>query len=209
MFNVNVILFKNNSIEENYLFSGENSEDVAKKAESKMIEILRSEMSNFDEYTSEDIDNILEDGYESFGNGAVFITWPDIVDVDKEIDSENNFVFRGTIEYSIPHIDSEVVRLCAALNEPIEVGLQWESHYRNGNGYAVRVNADIYSVDEELAAEEFSDYWDSGCDDEIRYSGDYNWSLLGKDYKEAISILQKYVDEQKRRYPGYDIRISK
>jgi hypothetical protein len=32
-------------------------------------------LSNFDEYTKEDIDTILDNGYERFGNGFIAINW--------------------------------------------------------------------------------------------------------------------------------------
>jgi hypothetical protein len=32
-------------------------------------------LSNWDEYTQEDIDKIVEQGYEKFGNGSICLTW--------------------------------------------------------------------------------------------------------------------------------------
>ena len=44
-------------------------------AEKVLLERLSECLSNFDEYTSEDIDKVLEDGGENFGNGRVEILW--------------------------------------------------------------------------------------------------------------------------------------
>lgn len=36
---------------------------------------IQGRISNWDEYTQDDIDAILEQGYETFGNGSVCLTW--------------------------------------------------------------------------------------------------------------------------------------
>jgi len=65
---VNVVVVANNVIETITSFVGENA---GTKAEAFFIDTLKNRLSNFDEYTIKDIENILEDGYESFGNGSV------------------------------------------------------------------------------------------------------------------------------------------
>jgi hypothetical protein len=54
------------------LFICENSE----KAEKKFLDECSTRISNWDEYTSDDIDAILDNGYEAFGNGSICIVHP-------------------------------------------------------------------------------------------------------------------------------------
>ena len=64
-----VIIIKNGVIFENSpFFTGE-------EAESIFLELCRSYLSNFDEYTKEDINIILDNGYERFGRGFIAIQW--------------------------------------------------------------------------------------------------------------------------------------
>jgi hypothetical protein len=39
---------------------------------------VQSNISNWSEYTPEDIDTITENGYEKFGNGSVCLTWIEV-----------------------------------------------------------------------------------------------------------------------------------
>ena len=48
---------------------------TGEEAEKEFLDLCREYLSNFDEYTKEDIDTILENGYESFGTGFVAIYW--------------------------------------------------------------------------------------------------------------------------------------
>jgi hypothetical protein len=47
--------------------------------ERDFIANVQSRVSNWDEYTKEDIDIILDNGYELTGNGSVCLTWVDKV----------------------------------------------------------------------------------------------------------------------------------
>ena len=74
---VNVVVIKDSVIDENYLFQGENDEEVVKVAEQKFVELCKSHVSNWDEYTADDIANSFDDGYVEFGNGSICVSWPD------------------------------------------------------------------------------------------------------------------------------------
>lgn len=68
---ISVIVIKNDVVEENHLrFS-------PKEAENLFFEKCAQYISNWDEYTPEDRDGILDDGYEKFGHGSVCISWPE------------------------------------------------------------------------------------------------------------------------------------
>jgi len=74
---INVILIKDNNIEENHLFQGA---DAADQAEKKFVDLCRENLTNFDEYTKDDIDAIIENGYEHSINGkvAIVMNWPQV-----------------------------------------------------------------------------------------------------------------------------------
>ena len=60
------------------LFSGEH-DDIARKAEERFLQMCSENIWNFDEYTQEDIDAILEDGHEGWGSdNSVSIVWPEV-----------------------------------------------------------------------------------------------------------------------------------
>ena len=46
--------------------------------EREFLARVESNVSNWDEYTSDDIEHIVEQGYEMFGCGSVCLTWIDV-----------------------------------------------------------------------------------------------------------------------------------
>jgi len=64
-----VIVVNDDRIQEVSAFS------EASQAEEYFLDYCKTYLSNFDEYTQEDIEAILENGYESFGNGFIAIHW--------------------------------------------------------------------------------------------------------------------------------------
>ena len=77
---VNVIAIKDGVVEESYLFTGDRME-IAILSHNKLIELCREKFSNFDEYTDEDIESILDDGFAEYGKGSICITWPHVHDL--------------------------------------------------------------------------------------------------------------------------------
>ena len=78
---VNVIVTSDtNVIEENFLFTGF---DATARATTKFLDLCNDYISNWDEYDAEDIDTILDNGYEQFGNGYILISHP-VLDPDIE-----------------------------------------------------------------------------------------------------------------------------
>ncbi len=67
---------KDGVVDANHLFVGRHQE-ISEKANQKLIEVCREVFSNFDTYTPDDIEAILEDGYAEFGHGSVCISWPE------------------------------------------------------------------------------------------------------------------------------------
>ena len=45
------------------------------QAEKKFLDLCKNYIPNFDKYTDEDIDIILENGYDNFGIGLIAINW--------------------------------------------------------------------------------------------------------------------------------------
>ena len=45
------------------------------KVEKKFLEVCKEKISNFENYTQEDFDYILEEGYEKLGNKSISIVW--------------------------------------------------------------------------------------------------------------------------------------
>ncbi len=74
---VNVIAIKDGVVEESYLFTGDRME-IAMLSHNKLIELCREKFSNFDEYTDDDIESILDDGFAEYGKGSICITWPHV-----------------------------------------------------------------------------------------------------------------------------------
>jgi len=64
-----VVVIKNNELQENIPFIDEAD------AHDKFLEQCKKYISNFDEYSAEDIDTILEDELEIFGHGEISISW--------------------------------------------------------------------------------------------------------------------------------------
>ena len=71
---INVIVIRNNVVESNQLFTGE---DAVQLAEAAYLSACREHVSNFDEYTGDDLTAILDNGYCEFGTGSVCISWPE------------------------------------------------------------------------------------------------------------------------------------
>ena len=69
---INVIVVKNVAIEENVAVRNPND------AERIFLEFCAKYLSNFDEYTQEDIDVMLEEGYEGFRDGFIAISWAEV-----------------------------------------------------------------------------------------------------------------------------------
>lgn len=75
---LNVIVIKKSVIDVSYLFVGPLKE-IAKQAEKKFLDLCADNISNWDEHTLEDIEDILDDGYYEFGNGnSICITHPSV-----------------------------------------------------------------------------------------------------------------------------------
>jgi hypothetical protein len=130
--------------------------------------------------------------------------------------TDTDFVYRELEEYAIPHLNPRVAELCSAIGETILVKLRFDADIWGRGEHWVRVEADIYGLEREELLEKFGfraataydAYQSSGCDNELRYDGDYNWTSLGSDMEKADEILQAYVAEQQKRYPGCVIQID-
>lgn len=72
MINV-LVLTDENIVSESYIFTGENYEA---RAEKQFLQLCEDYVSNWDEYTTEDIDDSLGEGYVKFGHGYVVINHP-------------------------------------------------------------------------------------------------------------------------------------
>jgi hypothetical protein len=64
-----VVVIKDNLVHDNIMCN----DNV--HAEKVFFDKLAENLSNWDEYTEEDREAVLEDGYENFGNGSVCLTW--------------------------------------------------------------------------------------------------------------------------------------
>jgi len=79
MFYANVIVVKDDVVDENILVTGDTErETVTKKAEAIFLDKCSVCLSNWDEYTQDDIDACLMDGYALFGHGSICMTWPEV-----------------------------------------------------------------------------------------------------------------------------------
>jgi len=67
---INIIVVSDGAVVDNFLFT-----DNA-KAEQCFLEQCTQHISNFDEYTDDDVTAILDNGYENFGQGTIFINHP-------------------------------------------------------------------------------------------------------------------------------------
>lgn len=59
------------------LFKGEDRSEISSQAEQHFLDLCREKIWNFDEYTQDDIDAILDNGYEKYGDNSICICWPD------------------------------------------------------------------------------------------------------------------------------------
>ena len=74
---VNVTVIKDDAVYENHLFIGDHKE-ICELAEKKFLDLFKQESWNWDDYTPDDIEAILEDGLAEFRDGTICITWPEI-----------------------------------------------------------------------------------------------------------------------------------
>ncbi len=64
-----IVVNDNNQVIENRPFT------IGEEAEEHFLSFCRTYISNFDEYTKEDIDIILENGFEKTGHNSISIMW--------------------------------------------------------------------------------------------------------------------------------------
>jgi hypothetical protein len=76
-FFVNVIANKDGVVDESYLFVGDHS--VSELAYKKFIELCSERVSDWRDYSPEDIESTLEDGYVEYDRGSICITWPEVI----------------------------------------------------------------------------------------------------------------------------------
>ena len=78
--NINVVIIKDNVVDEAHLFSGKNRARVVKQAEAffckKVQELSYAALGPTAEWDEQDLDDALDDGYVELTNGSVCITWP-------------------------------------------------------------------------------------------------------------------------------------
>ena len=80
---VSVVVIKEGVVDEVILLSGSNRDEASEKAEAIFRDKCATYVSNWDEYTSDDIACCLDDGYVQFGTcGSVCISWPEAIDLD-------------------------------------------------------------------------------------------------------------------------------
>lgn len=77
---VNVVVIKKNAVNE--LFSFPDTPEGNVKAEKKFVERMSECLSNYSDYTSEDVDSCLENGFAKFGDGSICITHNENTDED-------------------------------------------------------------------------------------------------------------------------------
>lgn len=73
-----VVVIKDNKVFEITAFKPEEKE----RAEKFFLESCRTHISNFDEYTPADIEEVVLDGSAKFGKGSVSLSWADVPDED-------------------------------------------------------------------------------------------------------------------------------
>jgi len=74
---VNVLFIKNGVVEKNILVSGF-TEDATKKGEELFIRECQNNIPLWEQYTEEDIQNALNDGYACEGGYCVYLSHPEI-----------------------------------------------------------------------------------------------------------------------------------
>ncbi len=73
---VNVVVIKDGVIYENYLFVG-GKKDAEQWAIKKFTDLCSQHVSNWDKFSSEEIEDCLDDGYVETVKGSICISWPD------------------------------------------------------------------------------------------------------------------------------------
>jgi len=77
---VTVVVIEENVVSQSFLFVGDNNE-ISDQAEAKLLDLCSTFVSNWSEHTSEDITNILDQGYYELVNGnSICITWPELIE---------------------------------------------------------------------------------------------------------------------------------
>ena len=84
---LSVTVIRNGVVDEMTLFKSDTVEE-RQKAENFFLDRCGEILTNWDEYTNDDKDAILDNGYESFGNGSICICTPDIAG-DTKCDPDN------------------------------------------------------------------------------------------------------------------------
>jgi len=69
---VNVIVVMDNAVDK--VLSFPDNDQGNRDAEMAFLNECANRLSNWDEYTQEDLDTIIENGIENFGNGSINIT---------------------------------------------------------------------------------------------------------------------------------------
>lgn len=78
-----IVVIKNSVVDEITVSTKE-------KCEETFIDKCSTLISNWDDYTGEDVTTVLDNGYETFGSGSICLTW---VDVSVELKIDNVTVF--------------------------------------------------------------------------------------------------------------------
>ena len=81
-FSVNVIVIKDGVVDESYLFVGDHT--VSELAYKKFLELCGRWISNWRNYSPDDIEALLEDGYVEHDRGSICITWPEVTKVEED-----------------------------------------------------------------------------------------------------------------------------
>ena len=77
----NIIAIRDNNLDENNLICGEIRSEVERRAEKVFQDKCSQNISNWDDYTTEDIEEVLEEGYIIFGHGSIYMFWPEVIPV--------------------------------------------------------------------------------------------------------------------------------
>ena len=76
----NVVLIREEVISDNYLVVGIDTTEVVARAEDKLLELCKSYVSEYNNMSGTEIDDILSDGYIMLEDGgSICITWPELV----------------------------------------------------------------------------------------------------------------------------------
>lgn len=74
--NVLVVVIENNAVQESRLFNGEHAE-VIKLAEKTFLDYANGMVPDFESFSEEDIQGILDEGYVELPNGSICLAWPE------------------------------------------------------------------------------------------------------------------------------------